>query len=314
MIRRVVLAAFPFRFRARYSEELEAVAEDYGGGWRVTADLARAAGREWCFPTFHGPIGERRRQRLQATTSAVLVAWALSLLAGAVFARAVNDKPVPGLRSWGWTAFAIGRGVMQVTAVAVVLAGLVYWIRVFVPALRRRDLPTLRAALLPGAAGVAWLAATGLIVLISHHLQPGDHRHVTTTATAGATTSAGAGGFAALVAYGVFTLVCLLVWAGGAARALELSALPTRWLARSAVIAMNVSVTIAVVAATAIVSLVRVLIVGGVDVRNTVMAIAPVALLLLAGVGAITSSLRGVKALDDDWMSIPDVTSGPDLP
>jgi hypothetical protein len=31
----------------------------------------------------------------------------------AVFAKAVNDRPVPGLRSWGWIAYLVGSGLFQ---------------------------------------------------------------------------------------------------------------------------------------------------------------------------------------------------------
>jgi len=114
-LQRWLLLAFPPSFRARYGEELETLTSDCGRGWRTNADLAQAAAKAWLRPSFIGPPEETRRRRLESTTATVFVTWSLSCLAVAVFAKAVNDQPVPGLRSWGWTAYVIGSGLFELT-------------------------------------------------------------------------------------------------------------------------------------------------------------------------------------------------------
>lgn len=290
-IRRLVLASFPARFRARYGDELEAVTDECGSGWRITADLAAASALQWMRPTFSGRPAESRRQRLQATTSTVFMAWAVAAVAVAVFARGVDDQPVPGLKSWGWTSYVVGQGVFFVSGAAVLAAGFVYWVRVVVPAWRRRDRRTLQAAATPIAVAVAWLGITLALALASHRLHLAGDRHIS------ARGPASAGGYAALVGYGLVTLGCVVVGAAACVKALARSNLPDQWLARSTVVAAGVAVAIWTVAVAATACLVRVLDVGHVGAWNTMLAVVPVVVLLLAGASSIVSAARGVDAL-----------------
>jgi hypothetical protein len=126
---RLLLASFPPSFRRRYGEELSALVPGCGGSWKVTVDLARACLAAWLRPPFLGAAADRRRLRLQATTATVFVLWAVSSVAVALFARAVDDPyPLTGLHSWGWAAYQIGTAVFELTSGLVLVAGFGYWL------------------------------------------------------------------------------------------------------------------------------------------------------------------------------------------
>jgi hypothetical protein len=290
-LQRLALWAFPARFRARYGEELVALLPECSGGLKVTADLALAAAHEWLRPSFSGSPEERRRLRLQTTTATVFVLWSLSTLAAVIFARAVDDRPVPGLHAWSWVAYEIGSGVIQLTAGLVLLAGFGYWLRVVISAWRSRERSTLISAVLPVIVGGVWLAVTGLVAFLGNHIVPGNYRHISAQAP---TT---AGGMAVLAIYVLFTTGCVWVCAACAVRALAQSNLSNRLLAGSTLLAALVASALIVVAVAATVCLVRVLIFGGLDVRNAAMAVGAVTIFLLTSCAAGTSTLRGVRAL-----------------
>ena len=138
-LHRLILAVYPERFRDRYGEELAAVAADCGGGWRVTFDLAVSAVKARLNPDPITSGSEGRRLRLETTTATVFALWVWSTVAVALFARAVDDQPVPGLRSWGWAAYEVGNVIFSLSAAAILIVGFVYWLLVVVPAIRTRN-------------------------------------------------------------------------------------------------------------------------------------------------------------------------------
>jgi len=286
-LQRGLLLAFPPSFRARYGDELETLTSDCGQGWRIDADLARAAAGAWLRPTFAGPPEERRRRRLESTTASVFVTWSLSCLAVAVFTKAVDDQPVPGLRSWGWIAYLIGSGLFQVTLGAALVVGFGYWLRVVVPAWRSGDRRTLLASALPAGIVFVWLGATGLVALYARHYAA-VHDHYQTWRLPGH----GAGGV--LAAYGLLTIACVGGCAISAVRALQRARLGARELRVAAVMSAGAALSLLVVTAAAAVCLTRVLDVGGIDTRNTLMAVIPVVLLVLASAVSATSSVRSL--------------------
>ncbi|HUY25752.1 MAG TPA: hypothetical protein VMV09_10700, partial [Candidatus Saccharimonadales bacterium] len=284
-LQRWLLLAFPPSFRARYGEELETLTSDCGRGWRTNADLAQAAAKAWLRPSFIGPPEETRRRRLESTTATVFVTWSLSCLAVAVFAKAVNDQPVPGLRSWGWTAYVIGSGLFELTVGGALVVGFGYWLRVVVPAWRSGDRRTLLASALPAGIVAVWLGATGLVALYARRYVA-VHDHYQTWRLPGH----GAG--TVLAAYGLLTVACVGGCAISAVRALRRARLGTRELRAAAVMSTGAAASLLVVTAAALVCVIRVLDIGGIDTRNTLLAVIPVAFLVLASVVSTTSSAR----------------------
>lgn len=287
---RLLLHVFPPTFRARYGDELAALASDCNGGWHDTVDLARAAAGAWMHPCFSGPPENRRRERLQATTATVFVVWSLSTLAVAVFARAVDDKPVPGLRAWGWTAYAVGSGIFQATAAAALAVGFGYWLKVVVPAWRRGDRRALVAAALPAALVTIWLGGTGLVALYARHQTQLRHGYQTWRLP-------GAGAGVVLGLYAAFTLACVVGCAVAATRALARAQLGDRSLAVAALLSAGAAAALVGVTVSAVLCLSRVLIVGQIGLRDTTMAVVPVAFLAVASLLAVTSSLRALPQL-----------------
>ena len=287
---RWVLRSFPPGFRARYGDELAALASECDGGWHDTADLARAAAGAWMHPRFPGPPEDRGRRRLQATTATVFFVWSLSALAVAVFARAVDDKPVPGLHSWGWTAYAVGSAIFQVTVVAALAVGFGYWLRVVVPAWRRRDRNTLLAAALPAGLVTVWLGGTGLVSLYARHQTQRHYGYQTWRLPGGGTG-------VVLALYAAFTVICVVACAMAATRALARAELGVRLLTVSAWLSTGAAAALVAVTIAASLCLTRVLIVGGIGARDTAMAVIPAVFLTLASGLAVTSSLRAVPQL-----------------
>jgi hypothetical protein len=290
-VQRGLLGAFPPSFRSRYGEELEAAAVDSGRGWRDSADLLRAAASAWIRPCFAGPAEERRRQRLQATTATVFVSWSLSALAVAVFAKAVDDQPVPGLKSWGWWAYLVGSGLFQITVAAALVVGFGYWLGVVAGAWRSGDRRTVVASALPGAVVLVWLAGTGLVALYARHYVA-QHSGYQTWRLPGHGTGI------ILGLYGLFTLASVAVCAASAVRGLVRARLGTPYLLLAARLSGLAMVSLLVVTGAAV-CLSRVLAVGGIDTRTAVMAIAPVVFCAGASAVALTSSVRGLSAWSD---------------
>jgi hypothetical protein len=290
-LHRLILALYPERFRHRYSDELAAVVADCGGGWRVTLDLAVSAFKARMSPDPISSGSDGRRIRLETTTATVFALWLWSALAVALFARAVDDQPVPGLRSWGWAAYAVGNVIFTLAAAAILIVGFGYWLVVVVPAIHNRDRTTLIPAVLPVVVVGLWLAGTGVLAVLTNHIRPGNYRHVTAQ---GPHT---AGGWAVLAIYAVFTLACVAVCTTSVRRALRNAQLTPRMLTLSSVFAVGASVALAAISVCALICVARVLMIGGIGVRDEMTAIGPVCFLLLASATAAVSSVRGLQAL-----------------
>jgi hypothetical protein len=287
-LRGVILALYPADLRARYGDELTAVVADCAGGWRVNLDLAVGAAKARLNPDFVISQPEGRRLRLQATTSTVFALWAWSIVAVAVFARAVDDQPVPGLRSWGWGAYAAGTAIFELSAGVILLAGFAYWLRVVIPAVRTKNKTTLVPAVVPVAVVLLWLAGTGLLAAATHHIQAGNYRHISAQ---GPHT---AGGWAVLTVYAAFTVICVGACTISIQRALNHAELPERLLMASSLVGAAAAAALAAVAVCAAVSLSRVLLIGGVSLRDDFTAIGAVGFLVLSSVAAAVSSRRGL--------------------
>lgn len=290
-LHRLILAVYPEQFRDRYGDELATVAADCGGGWRVTFDLVASAIRARLNPdpVTSGP--DRRRLRLETTTSTVFTLWVWSTVAVAVFARAVDDQRVPGLRSWGWAAYAAGNVIFSLSVAAILIVGFVYWLLVVVPAIRTSNRSTLTPAVAPLAVVVLWLAGTGVLAVATHHIRPGNYRHL--TAQGPHTT----GGWALLATYALFTAACVTVCTTTIRRALRRAELTPPMLTVSAVVATGAAAALAAITTCAAISATRVLIIGGIDARDVTTAVGAVCFLLLASTAAATSSARGLRAL-----------------
>jgi hypothetical protein len=288
---RILLAGYPPSFRSRYGDELAALVADCPGGWRVNLDLARGLIAAWFRPTFTGPPAEQRRRRLQTTTATVFAAWSAATLFVAVFARAVDDQPVPGLRSWGWAAYQVGNVVFELSAAAILVAGFVYWLAVVVPAGRRRDRSVLVPACLPPLIVSAWLGATLMIAVLTRRFVPGSGRHISAQ---GPHTAAG---WAILAAYAVFTVVCVVASAGSAIKALAAARLSERLLAASTVMGSVATGALLLVTGAACVCLTKVILVGHISARTAATAVVPAAALVLSSASAVVSSRRGVAVL-----------------
>lgn len=290
-IRKLILALYPVRFRDRYGAELETVVGDCGSGWRVTLDVALSAIKARLNPDLITSRTEGRRQRLETTTSTVFAVWVWSTLAVALFARAVDDQPVPGLRSWGWSAYVVGNVIFTLSATVILIVGFAYWLRVVIPAVRTRNRTTLLPAFLPVAVVVVWLAATGLLAIATNHIQPGNYRHIAAQGPNSAE------GWAVLAVYAAFTVACVSVCSASVRRALRKSQLPQQNLTVSSLVAVNASVALAALAACAAICLTRVLMIGGIDIRDELTALGTVCFLLVGTVIAATSSIRGLRAV-----------------
>ena len=288
-IQRVLLAAFPPRFKHRYGAELADLVPSCGGGSRVTADLARAVAKEWARPTFLGDAEERRRLRLQATTSTVFLSWSLATVAVAVFARGVDDQPVRGLRSWGWSAFRVGTVEFELTVAVIMAAGFWYWLRVVGMAWRERRYGILVPACLPAVVATGWLAVTGLLSYAFN----GDHLHKPGTAPGPSTF----GGWVVLVLYGLFTVGSAMLCAGSAVWALERAGLSVRLLTRSTALAAVSTASLVALTVTMSVCLTRVLMIGGLSRWDTFLSVGPAVVMVAMCVTSVTSTARGLRAL-----------------
>ena len=290
-VNRLVLAAYPERFRDRYGDELAALVDDCAGGWGVTFDLALSAVKARLDPDPVTSGSDGRRLRLETTTSTVFALWVWSTVAVALFARAVDDRPVPGLRSWGWGAYAVGNVVFSLSAASILIVGFVYWLLVVVPAIRARNRATLIPAVVPVAVVVLWLAGTGVLAVATRHIRPGNYRHI--TAQGPHTPS----GWALLALYALLTTACVIVCTTSIRRALRKAELTLPMLTVSSVVAGTASLALAAITACAVICVTRVLMIGGIGIRDEMTAIAPVCFLLLATAAATTSSVRGMRAV-----------------
>jgi hypothetical protein len=290
-LHRLILGVYPARFRNRYGDELAAVLADCAGGWRVTFDLAVSAVRAQLNPDPITSGSDSRLVRLETTTSTVFALWVWSTVAVALFARGVDDQPVPGLRSWGWGAYAVGNVIFSLSAVAILIVGFVYWLLVVVPAVRSRNRRTLVPAVVPVGVVLLWLAATGLLAAATNHIRPGNYSHITAQ---GPHT---AGGWALLAIYALFSVACVTVCTMSTRRALESADLAPPLLTVSSIVAITASVALAAISACAVICVIRVLMIGDIGVRDEMTAVGPACFLVLASSAAAASSVRGLRAV-----------------
>ena len=136
-----------------------------------------------------------------------------------------------------------------------------------------------------------WLAGTGVLAVATNHVRPGNYRHITAQ---GPHT---AGGWAVLAIYALFTVACVTVCTTSIRRALRKAELTPPLLTVSSVVAVTASVALAAITACAVICVTRVLMIGGIGVRDEMTAIGPVCFLLLASTAAATSSVRGLRAV-----------------
>jgi len=283
-LRRLLLAAYPATFRARYGGELALAVAEGPRGWRATADLARGALAAWLTPAL-GSASELRRSRLQSSVVVVFLAWCATACAAGGFSKAVDDQPVPGLRSWGWSAYATATVLFEISAAVVILFGLVYWLQLIVPALRARDRAVLRPALAPLPIVGAWLGVTALVAWYGRHNGFRSAHHL------------GAVGLAIFVAYLLVTGAAAIGCGIAAVRALDAAALPTRRLEPAVVIGAVAALAFTAQALAASVALVRVLEVGGIGLRGAAQAIPPVLVMLGSAAVALYYGQRGLREL-----------------
>jgi hypothetical protein len=290
-LQRLLLAAYPPSFHARYGDELASLVEDSGKGWRDSLDLALGVGRAWVAPVFGGAPLEQRQSRLQATTITVLVVWCASLVAAGGFSKAVDDPPLRGLRGVAKTAYTSGAVVVEVTAVAVLATGFVYWLAVIVPALRARRRDVVVPALAPGLIVGGWLGVTGLVALFARH-------NIAPTGSVALTWPRGALILAVLVAWMAITLACVVGCAASATLALRRAQLSARRLASSTVFAGAATLGVGAQAMASVVCLVLVMRPGGgLDPRDAVFSIGAAAILVTVTVVASVSVARGFRVL-----------------
>jgi hypothetical protein len=286
--RRGALALYPPSFRRRYGDELDALVDGAEATWREVADLAKGAARAWAFPTFAGDADERRRARLQATTMTVLVAWCASVVAGAGFAKAVDDPPLPGLHGATGTVYDTGAVVLEVTAGVVLATGFVFWLALVAPAWRARTRAVVVPAFAPAVIVATWLGITGLVALYVHHVAPGG--------VVGRSVPHYGVILAVLVGYLVITVVSVVGCAATAATALRRAALDAARLRWSGAVAELCAAGVsaqALCAAIVFGALVR----HGLDSRDAATAGAALVVCAASGVMAAVSGARAFGAL-----------------
>lgn len=122
---RVLLAAYPPSFRARYGDELAALLEDTGTGPRVAHDLLLGALRAWLRPSFGPDPVERVRLRRTATVQTLWVDLCVVLVGTAGTLRLLEDPPAPGLdlTTPGWRAAHDAATAGLLAALALTLVG-----------------------------------------------------------------------------------------------------------------------------------------------------------------------------------------------
>ncbi|MGE3344696.1 MAG: hypothetical protein AB7L71_14795, partial [Vicinamibacterales bacterium] len=96
---RLIVRLYPRAWRQRYGDELEALIEDTGPGWRVAADVARGAAMMH-LTMGYGPLRQHVR-RLAATPAFAITAFvtmAVAIGANALIFSLVNGvllRPLP---------------------------------------------------------------------------------------------------------------------------------------------------------------------------------------------------------------------------
>jgi hypothetical protein len=169
-----LLALYPAAWRRRYGDELDGLIADMHAdgrvtGWRVRADVVRAAARE----RLRGGQRGEPSGRIRSGTSLVLWAWAVFVLAGAIVAktsehwqRALAAHPA----STAKVAFAALTG-LAVTAAVLVAAGIALTLPAAMRFLREDGWSRIRSrTLIAAALTIAAVAATVALVAWAHRL------------------------------------------------------------------------------------------------------------------------------------------------
>ncbi len=286
----MLVGAYPPSFRHRYGDELASLVSDTETRWRDSIDLALGVCRAWVTPVFGGAAVEQRRARLQATTVTVFVAWCASVVAAGGFSKAVDDPPLRALHGTAWTAYDAGTFVVEITAAAVLLTGLVFWLAVVVPAIREKRRDVVVPALAPALYVAAWLGITGVVAVIANHAVP--RGGVALTWPRGALV------LAVFVAWIVVTVACVAGCAVSAAVALRRARLEVTWLAASTVFALLVAIGIAAQATVSVICLASLAGTGGgLDPRTAVLSTGSVVIVVAVTLLAAVSVRRGVRGL-----------------
>lgn len=284
---RLLARLLPPAFRARYGDELAATLDEAPVGPAVAADLTLSVAREWVRAArpSAGPL-EARRRRAVATAFGAGVAGLVSLL---VFARAVDDRPVPGLTGWALHLFGAGSVLAVAMGAAAGTFALPFWARVLVSGVRRRDRAALVAAVRPGAVAAGWLAAGALLGRVAGRI--GLVHAVAIGGAAGRLHSLGVARYGVLVAFGALTVVAAAWCAHDVRRAFA----ATPWGAGELLAALAVARLSALVGDAlvliAVVITVRVMLVGGTGAWSGALAIASLAALAVAAAVATVSTL-----------------------
>lgn len=237
---RVLLAAYPPSFRARYGAELAALVEDTGTGPRVALDLAAGAARAWLRPSFGHDPADRVRLRRSATVQTLWVDLCVVLVGTGGTLRLLEDPPAPGLdlSTPGWRAAHDAATTGLLVALALVLVG-------GVP-LGLRVLASSRAARRTMAGPVGALVAVVVPVL---------PLHAWSTSLSAADRHGGAGWFvAAVLAWALLVAGAALWWTLAVPRALRLAAPPADALRLPVVLGVPLSLVLLVPAALLVVA------------------------------------------------------------
>lgn len=286
-LQRLLLAAYPPSFRARYGAELESLVTDCGASPRVVLDLAVGAIKAWLLPIGPPESRQRRRWRLEATSGTVFVAWCVALVAMAGFSRGVDDSPLPGLAAAPTSAFfAVAETAFSLSVAVVALGLLFYAAAVLVPAVRAHQRRVWLPVALPLLASMLWaLSSVAVSALVQRFAGNGPSPDPRVLAPA----------LAALLAWLAIGGLCLCAGAFGAPLALRRAHLSERLLLPGAIGGVLIATALAVSSVTSLACVVEL------SRHNAAGDLLPAAvgvalLLVTAGVTA-TSAVRGALAL-----------------
>lgn len=281
---RVLVHLYPPSWRERYGEEYLALLEDVGPGPRAVLNTARGAAGAWMRPS-ETVLGGALR--LRATVSVVWWAW-IALAGGLlVFAQMTEDRPFRAADA----AHPLLGALYDATVVAAVVSGLAVAAGAIPVALslwrgarRRRERVTVGLLVVPAVVSAGWLVAVIAIAhLVPHSRTPG--------------VGIGTGWYLVVLALGLVAAA-----ACAAAPTVALRRVDAHRPALRLATAAALPATIAIVFATATAAAYAIALPAtapGLDATVSYpRLLAPWAVLMaLAGVVAVTSSMRGVRVL-----------------
>ena len=168
---RAALALYPSAWRARYGDEVRVLLEDSGVDVRSIASLAWRAVPAWIWPARHL---YDRPARMRASLATVLVAWTVLAGLAAVFVQLTQAQPtlqavtLSGHPVFRWSYWVFD-GAIVTSVLAVAVGGVPLWWRMLRTARRghrRRDLAYL---LSPLVVSVAYVTVVGVVVRLVCH-------------------------------------------------------------------------------------------------------------------------------------------------